>query len=211
MKNNVIAFNFGTFAVRTIDIDGEVWFVAAAVCKVLGLSNPTKAVSILDEEDRANFELGGGRTANIINESGLYTLLLRSDKPEARPFRRWVTKELLPAVRKNGVYMATETALTPDQVDAFLSQKMQIPVMDYIALKHGNAAGQDERRYLTHYTPEQRAEIIRLADEGIGPTEISEIMGAKADTVRTILFRARKAGQALPGDKQGHIWNQKVA
>lgn len=78
------------------------------MCKVLELSNPSKVAQRLDEDDRSNFELGRQGTAIIINESGLYSVILRSDKPEAKLFRRWVTHEVLPEIHRTGKYSAVK-------------------------------------------------------------------------------------------------------
>lgn len=88
--------------------DGEVWFVAADVCTALGLANPTMAVQRLDEDELAlsSIEGKGGASVNIVSESGLYNLVLGSKKPEAKEFKRWVTSEVLPAIRKQGFYFA---------------------------------------------------------------------------------------------------------
>lgn len=100
--------------VRTVTIDGEVWFVLIDVCKALGLSNPSMVASRLDEDERAKFDLGRQGEAVVINESGLYTVLLRSDKPVAKPFRKWVTSDILPTIRKHGVYATEELLNNPD-------------------------------------------------------------------------------------------------
>lgn len=101
-----------------------------------------------------------------------------------------------------------EPMLTPAEVDAFMARPMQMSVLDYLALKQGSAGAPEGHRYLTHYTTEQRAEFIRLADdEGMGPTEIAEITGANPDGVRSVLFRARKKGKAQPGKRQGNLWS----
>lgn len=107
---NVIPFDFRGHSVRAVNIDGEPWFVAADVCKVLGQSNTTKALYSLDDDERSNFKLGRQGMVNIINESGLYTLTLRCDDAikkgsTAHAFRRWVSSEVLPSIRKNGHYV----------------------------------------------------------------------------------------------------------
>lgn len=203
MNTNVIAFNFGTAVVRTVDLDGEVWFVAADVCKVLGIQNATYALIPVDEEDRAIFDIGGSRTANIINESGLYTLLLRSDKPEARPFRRWVTKEVLPAIRKKGGYIAAEAAITPEEVEALLSRPVIISVAQFLALKAGTTGTQSEQQNGQHYSDETRTQVLDLGDKGWMPAEIADRTGVPIATVKTMLFRARKAGKIAKGPRQG--------
>ena len=100
-------FAFQGQAVRTILKDGETWFVAADVCTVLELINPTKAVLRLDEDEKGLISIqgaGGVQKVNAVSESGLYALVLTSRKPQARAFRRWVTSEVLPSIRATGRY-----------------------------------------------------------------------------------------------------------
>ena len=104
------SFNFDHFTVRAINRNGDIWFVAAVVCAVLDIKNTTQALAALDADERSMFNIGrsaingGGGEVNIINESGLYALILRSRKPEAKRFRKWVTSEVLPSIRKAGTY-----------------------------------------------------------------------------------------------------------
>lgn len=107
--------NFGT--IRTVILDGEPWFVAKDVCDILGTTNPTMAMDGLEPFERTKFNLGRQGEANIINESGFYTLVLRSRKPIAKPFRIWVTSEVLPAIRKTGKYIAP----SENKVESMLS------------------------------------------------------------------------------------------
>jgi len=98
-------FNFESNQVRTVLKDGELWFVAADVCQVLNIGNPSMAVARLEEDEVTLSQIEGShRATNIINESGLYSLILRSDKPEAKRFKKWVTSEVLPSIRKTGSY-----------------------------------------------------------------------------------------------------------
>ena len=94
------------------------------MCSVLDLSNPTIAVSRLDEDERAKFNLGRQGDATIVNEPGLYTLVLGSRKPEAKAFKRWITHEVIPAIRKHGVYITDEKlklfAEHPELLDALM-------------------------------------------------------------------------------------------
>lgn len=116
--SEVSIIKFNTNAIRIVMKDDDPWFVAADVCAALGIKNPSDAIKILDEDERARFNLGrsaingGGGEANIVNESGLYALILRSNKPEARKFRKWVTAEVLPSIRKTGQYVMR---ITPEQ------------------------------------------------------------------------------------------------
>lgn len=92
--------------IRTVNIDGEPWFVAKDVCDILGVKNPTQSMQQLEDFERAMFNIGRQGEANIISESGFYALVLRSRKPIAKPFRIWVTSEVLPSIRKIGSYTA---------------------------------------------------------------------------------------------------------
>ena len=125
MENKLMIFENETFGkVRTLNLNGEPWFVAVDVCSVLDLSNPTIAVSRLDEDERAKFNLGRQGDATIVNEPGLYTLVLGSRKPEAKAFKRWITHEVLPNIRKHGVYITDEKlklfAEHPELLDALM-------------------------------------------------------------------------------------------
>lgn len=117
MDNKIQAFDFNERAVRCIMKDGEPWWVAKDVCDVLGIGNPTEALRPLDEDEKSTLRISegdggyGGPERNIISESGLYTLILRSNKPEARAFRRWVTHEVLPTLRRTGVYGVDENLM----------------------------------------------------------------------------------------------------
>lgn len=114
MTTEIRTFNFNSSPVRTLtDEDNEPWFVAKDVCDILGHSNVSMALDRLDDDERAKFNLGRQGETNIVNEAGLYGLVLGSRKPEAHKFKRWVTHEVLPSIRKHGIY-ATETTI--DQI-----------------------------------------------------------------------------------------------
>lgn len=114
-QNGVVPFQNETLncTVRAVVKDGEPWFVAKDVCDALEIGNVSQAVSYLDEDEKSNIitndiAQNGGRAPLIINESGLYSLILRSRKPEAKKFKKWVTAEVLPSIRKHGVYATGE-------------------------------------------------------------------------------------------------------
>lgn len=105
--------------VRAVMIDGEPWFYAIDVCSAVSLSDTNKALLGLDDDEKREHEQysGSGRKPLLINESGLYSLILRSRKPEAKAFKKWVTAEVLPAIRKHGMYLhapAMRPSLTKD-------------------------------------------------------------------------------------------------
>lgn len=102
-------FNYENNQVRTVLRNKEPWFVAIDVCRILDLTNPTMALSRLDEDERAKFNLGRQGEANIVNESGLYELVFASRKEEAKDFRRWIRKDVLPSIRRTGSYTQEKT------------------------------------------------------------------------------------------------------
>lgn len=106
--NDVKIFENPEFGrVRTTVIDGEPWFVAADVCHALDIGNPSDALNRLDDDERTLVSIEGasnGKPVNGVNEPGLYSLVLGSRKPEAKAFKRWITHEVIPAIRKTGGY-----------------------------------------------------------------------------------------------------------
>ena len=127
--NDIQIFNYNDKEIRTVKKDGDLWWVLKDVCEVLELSNPTMIAGRLDEDEVTKFDLGGlSGVSNIINESGLYNVVLRSDKPEAKKFKRWVTHEVLPSIRKHGAYMNEQTleqALTSPDFLIRLAQELK--------------------------------------------------------------------------------------
>ena len=114
--NDIQVFDFEDNAVRVIEKDGEPWFVAADVARVLDIQNIRQNLDDLDDDEAGVYNtyirsangVEQKRQLNIINESGLYNLIFRSRKPEAKKFRKWVTAEVLPSIRKTGMYVAPE-------------------------------------------------------------------------------------------------------
>lgn len=108
MSTEIQRFEFKGAALRTLtDENGEPWFVAKDVCDILGHSNVSMALDRLDDDERSKSNLGRQGETNIVNEAGLYVLVLGSRKPEAHEFKRWVTHDVLPQIRKTGGYIPT--------------------------------------------------------------------------------------------------------
>ena len=106
-------------SIRAIEKDGEPWFVAADVCRALEIVNPTDTLKRLDDDERARFNLGlSGGDTNCVNEPGLYALVLGSRKPEAKAFKRWITHEVIPSIRKTGGYLAGQESMTAEELMA---------------------------------------------------------------------------------------------
>lgn len=122
-------FNNDEFGqVRVVELEGNPWFVAADVCRVLEIKNVSDSLNRLDADEKMTLDLteghsgqrGGAQFINVVNESGLYALVLKSRKPDAKRFRKWLTSEVVPSIRKHGIYMTPETIekvlLNPDFV-----------------------------------------------------------------------------------------------
>ncbi len=119
--NEMQTFVYSGAEVRTVQKDGTPWFVLKDVCGVLGVGNVSDVYARLDTDEKGVGQidtLGGRQSMNIISESGLYNVILRSDKPEAKPFRKWVTAEVLPAIRRSGGYIAGQNDLSPAELMA---------------------------------------------------------------------------------------------
>lgn len=128
--NDILVFRYKSSEVRTVELNGEPWFVLKDVCAVLGISHITDTAKRMDEDEVGQTEvtdsMGRKQSTYVINESGLYNVILRSDKPEAKPFRKWVTSEVLPSIRKHGAYMTPqkieEVLLNPDTIISLAQQ-----------------------------------------------------------------------------------------
>ena len=127
MNNEIQKFDFKGSSLRTLtDEAGEPWFVAKDVCDILGMSNPSMAVTALDKDEVAQIDpkdyLGSenrsNQAVNIVSEPGLYKLIMRSRKPEAKEFQRWVTHEVLPQIRKTGGYIPTSESDSDEDIMA---------------------------------------------------------------------------------------------
>lgn len=145
MENNLMIFENPEFgAVRSILIDGDPWFVAADVCKALEIEKTNRALSRLDDDEKGAHSVstpGGRQRMSIISESGLYSLILGSRKPEARAFKRWITHEVIPSIRKHGAYM------TDSLLDALEAHPEAVP--EYLnRLRSENARNRELNRRL---------------------------------------------------------------
>lgn len=165
-ENNIIPFIYEDRPVRVIlDEQNDPWWVAMDVCNILGLVNARKAIAALDDDEKKTLPVlpnsvtasyaipsqRGNPNINIINEPGLYTLIIRSDKPKARLFRRWITHEVLPAIRKTGSYAVSRPETGAENGDE--TENRQIP--DHVWQKT-RAAGQSVR-------PGNRIKLLNLA------------------------------------------------
>lgn len=135
----ITPFTFPTTGqqVRAVTIDGDPWFIAADVCAALDITNVGNALARLDDDEKGSIRLTDGTPGNpnrgIVNEAGLYALILRSDKPEAKAFKRWITHEVLPAIRRTGSYsvsvprtLSEALRLAADEHDARMAAEARV-------------------------------------------------------------------------------------
>ena len=136
--------------VRIIERDGDPWFVAKDVCDILEICNSRRSTSLLDEDERGVHTVNtpsGKQEMTVVSEAGLYSLILKSRKPEAKAFRRWVTHEVLPAIRKTGAYVVPNRAMEA-MGKILLAVKEQ-----YQMLAEGNAVLRQQVEYLMQFAP----------------------------------------------------------
>ena len=134
--NELTIWTYETTNVRTIEKDGETWWVLADVCKALEVSNSRNVAARLDEDEKDVHlidTLGGMQDMTIINESGLYAVILRSDKPQAKPFRRWVTHEVLPEIRRHGSYNMQQTFSENKILDNIIAAESLLTISNHEA------------------------------------------------------------------------------
>jgi prophage antirepressor-like protein len=193
----VTPFVYQSTEIRTIKkADGTVWFVAKDVCGVLGLNNVPMALVKIPEDHKGVNQidtLGGRQKLNVVDEPGLYRLILRSDKPEAEPFMEWVTSEVLPAIRKTGTY--TVPTLTPAQ-----QRQVQRLVIDRAwALAGGEKPGKG-----------QFQEVYRAIKDQFLVAKYTQVPQARFDELVSFLggtLGAPTAARPMPDSDRKEAWH----
>lgn len=207
--------DFGS--VRTLYRDGEPWFVAADVCHALEIGNPSDAIRRLDPDEKALVSIEGisrGNTlTNIINEFGLYNLILGSRKPEAKAFKRWITHEVIPAIRRDGEYHALPQEET-DDLPLTDTRREYLHAARSIAMASSQSlplvrtllqrAGIDTAPALPQKTPDTfRAKLkVTIESLGLDIEDAAEIIGMSMD-----LMRRYMKGYVPSPPMQEHIFN----
>lgn len=187
--------------VRTTVIDGEVMFVGKDVAEILGYSNPLKAIRThVDDDDKGVNEMvtpGGVQESILINESGLYSLILSSKMPNAKKFKRWVTAEVLPAIRKHGVYAVDEVLQNPDVLIQALTE-LKKEREEKEKLKETVAV---QNQQITEMTPKAGYyDVVLNCKDVISTTEIAKDYGWSAKKMNAYLHEKKIQF------KQGKIW-----
>lgn len=180
-------FNYNDREVRSVQKGGDVWWVLKDVCDILDIKNPTQAADRLDEDERAMFNIGRQGETNIISESGLYNIILRSDKPEAKSFKRWVTHDVLPTIRKHGMYAADELLDNPDLLIG-VATKLKEERTKNLALGYANL---QLTQKVAEYEPKVQYLDRILQSQGVlAITQIAADYGLSANRLNKILHEA---------------------
>ena len=242
--SQIIPFEFESHALRVnLDAAGQPWFVAADVCAALELPETHKAIARLDDDEKGRNSIptpGGQQEMSVVNESGLYNLVLGSRKPEAKRFKRWITHEVLPSIRKTGSYTSTTSvAALPSPTQDRVSSLLLIgeAVARVPGVKHGIAMAATLTCIFenTGLSMETMRRALPANDEpmaAMNPTKLGQKMGLAARSVNARLaamglqmrndrdeWELTEAGQAwgeaLPYSRNGHsgyqiLWNPAV-
>ena len=194
-------------SVRTVLVNNEAWFCIKDICDILELTNPTAVAQRLDEDERAKFNLGRQGETNFTNESGLYALIVRSDKKEAKPFRKWITSEVIPAIRKTGNYSEKQKQVTEYQIknqkirDRYSRAKMSKELLD-IAKNTDNPI---YKEILNAYAANTLADadilpLPRLEQKTYSAEEIGNILGVSKQKIGRLATKYE-----LKSDENGYL------
>lgn len=196
-------FNFKGQEVRAVTINGEPYFVGKDVASILGYSNSRKALlDHVDEDDKTDGvtirdSMGREQTPVVINESGLYSLILSSKLPQAKEFKRWVTSEVLPAVRKHGMYAVGDLLDNPDvAIAAFqrLKEERQLRLQAQEEVAQKNQIISEMKPKATYY------DLILQSDSLVAITVIAKDYGKSARWLNTLLHELKVQY------RQGNTW-----
>jgi anti-repressor protein len=204
----LVPFDYSGRQVRTVTVDGEPWFVAADVCAVLDLGNPRSSLALLEEDERGVHTVdtpGGPQQVTVVNEPGLYSLILRSRKPEAKAFKRWLTHEVIPAIRKTGSYGGG------------------LPALPDMSTPEGQLQALDAWRATVVQNIEQQAQIKALqpkadyVDGFVGATTdatllrvLANQLGIKEQALRDLLVQQKVIYRKLEGTRYSRSRGRQV-
>lgn len=189
-------------SVRVVEHNGEPWFVAKDVCEILALENPRSSLALLDEDEKGVHIIdtpGGKQEMTIVSESGLYSLIFRSRKPEAKSFSKWVRADVLPSFRKNGFY-GQPPALSREDI---LSQALEIIGGENAALKQQLAIDAPKVEF---------AEAVSDAEGGMTINQLAKVLrqrGIKHMGPHNLFQEMRKHGFLMRQRKHWNVPRQK--
>lgn len=193
-------FDYQGQQVRTDYKDEAVWFVVADVCRVLELGNPTRTVERLDDDEKGLTTiktLGGDQQMVVVNEAGLYSLILTSRKPQVKEFKRWVTHDVLPSIRKHGLYAIDDVLENPDLlIKALMELKKEREEKKRLELENAVKAQQiaEMQPKVSYY------DIVLACPDLVTITQIAKDFGLSAKKLNKILKEKKIQF------KQGRTW-----
>ena len=199
--NELQVFDYNSNKVRTVERDGAPWFVLKDVCRVLGIGNHKMTAQRLDGDEVSQTDLtdavGRKQETTIINESGLHSVILRSDKPEAKPFRKWVTSEVLPSIRRHGSYAADTQPKAMTDYQQMMAQTRQHNIaiqkarlLNQIASEYEGTYRQVLQAYATkELTGDFLLPLPKLEEKTYTAGEIGKRLGISANKVGVLTNR----------------------
>ena len=195
---NIVPFQYAEVTVRTItDESGRTWFAAKDVCEVLGLGNVSMALAKIPEDHKGINRidtLGGAQNLNMVDEPGLYRLVLRSDKPQAEPFMEWVTSDVLPTIRQTGSY--SPVPQLPDFTDPAAAARAWAEQFD--AKQKALAEGEAARRQIEHDRPKVAlANAISECEKAIRFEQFAKVVFEKFGLGRNRLYKILREVKVL--------------
>lgn len=200
----LVPFNYGDAQVRVVTIEGEPWFVLADLCKVLGLDQVNRVKSRLADGDTSitpiRDALGRTQSTTVVSEPGMYEVVIRSDKPEAAAFRRWITGTVLPEIRKTGGYQSSPalTGTEPDEV--IVHRALQITYRKVQELEAANSEMQPKAAYFDEFVADEDLILFRtLANQ----LEVGEKALREALIARKWIYRV--TGRRWSNKKNGIV------
>ena len=200
MTNQLTNFNYEGHDVRTVSINGNPWWILKDVCEVLDLTSPHKVAERLDEDEKGRSlipTLGGEQELTVVSESGLYNVILRSDKPEARKFKRWVTHDVLPSIRKHGLYAADDLLDDPDLFIRALTELKEVRARNTALAVQ---VGAQERQIAEMRPKAGYFDVVLACKDAVAISVIAKDYGWSAKHMNTFLHE--KGVQF----RQGRIW-----
>lgn len=194
-------FHFHEAPVRTVtDAQGNPKWVVKDVCDILGVVNSRDALARVPENHKGVDPIdtpGGVQMMNVVDEPGLYRLILRSDKPQAEPFMEWVTAEVLPAIRKTGGYGHSvppdSMVIAREEHIGNLLQINQLQRQNILMLQEKLEAAQNKIKPRKNFTPEEDALVLELRAQGLSYREIGLRVGRQPQSVKSCLRRLGEA------------------
>ena len=180
--NDLQIFNNDEFGeIRTFQLNDEPWFIASDVCKALEIVNTTSALERLDDDEKSRFNLGlSGGESNCVNEYGLYSLILGSRKREAKEFKRWITHEVIPQIRKTGGYNLPQTL--PEALRAYaleIEAKEKLAAENKLLIER-NAELEPKGIFFDAVTQSNQttsmADVVKILDMGVGRNKLFSIL-----------------------------------